>query len=144
MITASCPFCYWDQSIEVYFEVLRSLEFKMAKCFDGMSFVNSYYLKFENNRPDLREYFLDTSTLSFEGGSHSGKDDIMKTLMAIPGKVFEHEVVTLDTHDTVDNMVVIYVQGKVTVDGKTQKFSEVFLLKRNGDKVNILELILRL
>lgn len=112
------------------------------------SFLAFYYQNLSQNRTGLAQLYTPQSSLTFEGSTHVGINDIREKLTNMP---FQSIQISIDTNDyqpsiPVNNQqcIVVHVTGKVAIDNeKPQRFSHVFQLVPSGNSYMILNDIFR-
>ncbi|XP_002169318.2 nuclear transport factor 2 isoform X1 [Hydra vulgaris] len=99
----------------------------------AIAFCNHYYGMFDTDRSSLASLFYESSLMKFEGDTKIGVEAIMKKLLELPFKVVKHIPTTVDGQPTIDNGVLITVNGQLkTDDDPPHAFSEMFHLKNSG------------
>lgn len=93
------------------------------------NFAAFYHDKFQTDRASLAAVYRPESMLSWEGDQFAGVEKIINKLTTLPDNV-RFQLLTLDALPSLNNGVVIFVVGDVSIDdGPPMKFSHVFHLQ---------------
>ena len=97
----------------------------------GKQFIDHYYNVFDTDRAQLAPLYAPESMLTFEGEQFLGFDQIGGKLGALPS--IKHNIQTTDYQPTMNNGIVAFVTGELSIDGdQAIKFSQVFHLATGG------------
>ena len=101
----------------------------------AQQFLTAYYGAFDTNRQGVAQLFKDGSTLSFEGVTVKGAQQIVAKLVSLqlpPGT--KHQVTTTDAQPSGcgQGALLVFVTGDLIGGGQKMKFQEVFQLVPSG------------
>ena len=97
----------------------------------GQQFLQHYYSVFDTNREQLSALYTNESMLTFEGEQKLGTQQILEKLGSFNS--VKHNIVSYDFQPTVNNGIIAFVNGDLSIDGgQPLKFSQVFHLCVGG------------
>ena len=96
----------------------------------GTAFIAHFYQTFDTNRAALQTLYNERSLLTYEGKQFMGMQSIMTHLTSGLGFQTVQQTTTTDCQPTEANGIVVFVTGKLAVDGSTNplNFAESFVL----------------
>ena len=97
----------------------------------GTAFIAHFYQTFDTNRAALQTLYNERSLLTYEGKQFMGMQSLMTHLTSGLGfQTVQHATTTTDCQPTEANGIVVFVTGKLAVDGSTNplNFAESFVL----------------
>ncbi|KAK7479224.1 hypothetical protein BaRGS_00029568 [Batillaria attramentaria] len=101
-------------------------------------FSQIFYEYFDKKRHAIKNLYLDSATMIWNGHAVSGKDEIVKFLEDLP--TAEHTLTSLDSHPLIEPVVtdqtsiMVTVFGKVDYrDSKPKSFYQTFILTSQGN-----------
>merc|ERR1719468_265013 len=106
----------------------------MATDFQGVGdqFVQHYFNTFDSNRNELAGLYTEGSMMTYEGEQFMGVQGIMEKLSGLPG--IQHKVVTSDYQPTMNNGIIAFVVGTLSIEGgPPMNFTQVFPLAVGGN-----------
>ena len=99
----------------------------------GQQFVEHYYKTLDSNRDVLSSLYQENSMLSFEGDQFLGTGPIMEKLGGMPA--LAHQINTQDYQPTVNEGIIAFVTGQLTIDGgNAMNYTQVFHLAVGGSQ----------
>ena len=81
----------------------------------GTQFVAHYYNVFDTERAKLGDLYTNDSMLTFEGEQFKGLESIGGKYAGLPS--IAHKVDTADYHPTLNNGIVAFITGEISIDG---------------------------
>ena len=93
----------------------------------GKQFCQHYFTTFDTNRSELAGLYTAESMLTYESEQFLGVEAILEKLQGLPN--IKHEVTTCDLQPTLNNGIIAFVTGTLSIDGGPgMKFTHVFHL----------------
>ena len=104
-------------------------------------FLNTYYNVMMNDRQNLINFYLDQSTLNYEGTTYRGLKEINDKFESFSFKTINFHMENFDVKEsTVQGGLVITLNGQLQFDGTdTFSFSQSFHLLPNGSNYYVHE-----